>query len=99
MPTFKELWRLKMDQYGFSTGTIVGVVVGGFVAILVALILVPTITNQMYLASKNVTTIGDATHAGVPGALGLLQLVGLMFLLVAVIIPVILALYVLKQAE
>lgn len=87
------------DTHRFSTGAIVGTVVGGFVAILIALILVPTISNQVYLASKNVTTVGDATHTGIPGAAGLLGVVGLMFLVAVIVIPVILALYVLKQAE
>lgn len=91
--------HLETDTDGFSTGAIVAVVIGGFFAILIALILIPTLTNQVYLISKNVTTIGDATHNGVPGALGLLNLVGLMFILVAVVVPVILALYVLKQVE
>ncbi len=99
LKTALRFGKMYRDEHGFSTGSIVGVVVGGFIAILIALILVPTVTNQAYLLSKNVTTIGDATHAGVPGALGLIQLVGIMFLIVAVVLPVILALYVLKQVD
>lgn len=90
---------LRTDTDGFSTGAIVAVMVGGFLAILVGMILVPSLTNQLYLLQKNVTTAGNATRTGITGATALLTLPGILFILALVVIPVILALYVLKSAD
>jgi hypothetical protein len=89
----RRFGELRQDEHGFGVGSIVGTVVGGFVAILVALILIPTVSTQEYVASKNTSTIA------ISGATGLLPLIPLLFILTAVIVPVILALYVLKEME
>ena len=90
---------LRTDAHGFSTGAVVGVLVGGMIAILIGYILVPVIAAQEYVAAHNLSTVGNATRTGVPGASGLLPLGPLMFILTVVVVPVVLVLYILHQAE
>lgn len=84
---------LRTDTNGFSTGAIVGVLVGGMISILVGYILIPVVANQEYIASKNTSTTGIA------GATGLLPLGPLLFILTVIVVPVVLVLFLLKMTE
>ncbi len=84
---------LRTDTHGFSTGAIVGTLVGGMIAILVGYILIPVVATQEYVASKNTSTTGIA------GATGLLPLGPLLFILTVIVVPVVLVLFLLKMTE
>ncbi len=85
--------ELRADTNAFSASLFVGVLVASMIAILVGYILIPVVSNQEYLASKNSST------TAIPGATGLLPLGPLMFILAVVVLAVVAVLYVLKQAE
>ncbi len=90
---------IRADTDGFATTAIVGVLVGGMIAILVGYILIPIVANSEYLVSKNVTTVGNATRSGIAGASGLIPLGPLLFILTVIVVPVVLVLYLVKMAE
>ncbi len=85
--------HLRTDTNGFATAAIVGVLVGGMIAILVGYILIPVVATQEYVASKNTSTTGIA------GATGLLPLGPLLFILTVIVVPVVLVLFLIKMAE
>ncbi len=102
---FREAFRygyrngLRVDRDGFSTGATVGILVGGMLAVLIGYILIPVVATGEYLASKNSTTVGNATRTGIAGASGLIPLGGLLFILAVIVVPVILVLVLIKMAE
>lgn len=91
------MWRIV--RYGFSAGHLVALAVAAMIAILVGYILIPVISNQEFIASKNISTVGNATRVGIPGASGLLPLGPLMFILTIVVIAVVAVLVALKEAD
>lgn len=92
-------YSLRRDTREFSAGHLVGLAVAAMIALLVGYILIPVVANAEFIASKNISTVGNATRAGIPGASGLLPLGPLMFILAIVVISVVAVLVALKEAD
>lgn len=84
---------LNLKMRLFSAGHLVGLAVAAMIALLVGYILIPVVSNQEFIASKNTST------TGIPGATGLLPLGPLMFILTVVVIAVVAVLVALKEAD
>ena len=90
----------RRDSSGaLSAGHLVGIAVAIMIALLVGYILIPVVSNAEFVASKNISTVGNATRTGIPGASGLLPLGPIMFILTVVVIAVVGVLIALKEAD
>lgn len=83
----------------FSASTIMYVLFGILIAILVGLILIPALTNQVYLTSKNTTIANTTKNPTAVGLASLLPVPALMFIIAVVLISVIGGLYMLHQLD